>query len=326
MTIENYYSATEETILISRKDVTTVSDTVPNNILNIIWNLDLNALLKAAGIVAPRQTDNSEQVHKMNNGKYLYKLGTDEFSKEIEVSKTEVDNVVTLTYLTLTKSGANEVAAMGALSKRLKVNSDLTVSILAADANDVNSTLSIVSETVVSTKVTDSFDPTVLGHQGAAVTAFMRLLKKKTINNITNTKHWYNADNKNDRGVGVQVKGGLAQLFDKDKILNNLLGSSANAGVFLDLAKIETKMSDSAENDQFYTKMFSEKQLKEVLEAVYDKFDRIKYTAPTEIAPAKYEYEFVAEDSISCVVRVEDDDNKDAKNSDRWLITLRHKP
>jgi hypothetical protein len=106
-------------------------------------------------------------------------------------------------------------------------------------------------------------------------------------------------------------------LFDRKPELNNLLGSAASASTFLDSALIAAKMQkEGPPADDFYTKLFSQAQLREVLEAVADKGSRVSDDAHDD-----RKYEFQSGDSITAVVKVKDSD-ANGTNSDRWLITL----
>jgi hypothetical protein len=331
---QSYFASTETTININRKDVTTISDIVPDTVYSLSWEFDLNAYLQLANIVAPRQLDENEKIHKRSSGTdlYIYNLGTDAFHTEIIVEKKfDIDNKFSLTYSNVTTAPKDtEALAMVALAKRLKVNSDSTVEVLPElkDAgnviidNSVNSTISVVRDSAVSSGVGDSLSDAT---QDNNIKAFLNLLKVKV-----SGMSWYypDAGGLNARGMGTQVKGGLAQLFDRDAQLNNLLGSSANAGVFLDLKKIEDKMENITTPDDFNSKMFSENQLKEVLDAVYDKGDRVGYDSVADL----YLYRFATGDSITCVIRVTDSDTRPNTetngvlgNSDRWLLTLKQK-
>ena len=324
---QSYFAATEEKIDINRSPVTTISNVVPSAVSTLTWEFNLNALLQSTGIVAPRQIDAGEQIHKRgaspNEAKYVYLVGTDNNRAEIEVEKSILNELVCLNY-TKTIAGVvtelkvsedTEALAMVELAKRLKVETSLEISIISG-LQDVHSTISIVRYSAPASSVGDSLTS---GTQIIAVAKFLNKLKTKTSGDS-----WYFANAKNDKGIGVRVKESLALLFDKDIELNNLLGSAANSGVFLDLAKIEGKMENEPGNDEFYSKMFSVQQLCEVLEAVYDKGDKIAHNATTDT----YTYNFAPGDTITCVIRVTDSDTKVSANgpngnSDRWLLTLK---
>jgi len=149
---------------------------------------------------------------------------------------------------------------------------------------------------------------TVYGGQDAVITDFMTDLKSQA-----GVHKWYDVDANNPQSAPVQVKNGLAQLFDKDPQLNNLIGSAATSSTFIDVAKVQAKMQDPA--DTFYTKLFSEQQLREVLEAVADKGSRISGTGSNRT------FNFTPGDSITAVVKVRDSDSNN-ENTDRWLVTL----
>ena len=136
---------------------------------------------------------------------------------------------------------------------------------------------------------------------------------------------WYAVNTYNRLNVTTQVRNGLAQLFDRDPQLNNLIGSSATAGSFLDQLKIELKLQGGASTnyvdpslcDTFYNDLFAVQQLREVLDAVADRGNRILFTSKGN------RYAFQPGDSITAIVRVTDTDSGSA-NSDRWLVTLQH--
>ena len=255
---------------------------------------------------------------------FVYELVTDGFgpiefecSKSIGASNTELiyyyddDDAGNAITSIRTGSGVDEEAAMADLAKQLKVDVSGLVVLSADRLQDVGSTMSAVMVVSASSGVGNSF---AQGHQNNEIVIFEQNLKS-TFNGIV--PNWYSANPDNNRSVTVQVKSGLAQLFDRKPELNNLLGSAASASTFLDSALIAAKMQDS--NDDFYKKLFSRAQLKEVLEAVADKGSRVENADNISITDRKYEFQ--AGDSITAVVKVKDSD-AGGTNSDRWLITL----
>ena len=326
-----YYSSSEENIIIGREPVTSLSEAVPAHVMDLVWELDLNALLEQSGIVAPSQVDTDEKIHKKDGLFFLYKVGTDNNTvdtvDEIKVSKvtTTTPANVALTYNGLKADataeevkveGSTEELAMVELAKRLKVV------VIAGQPNKVvivpatENTYSTISVVKIANYALASENPLDSPAQLLSINRFMASLKSKTSNNS-----WYVLrDALNDESMGTQVKRGLSNLFDKERKLNNLLGSAADSSVFLDLKKIEDKMQ--APLDHFYTRIFSVRQLQEVLDAVYDKNDRVDNNNL---------YRFQNGDSITAVIRVTDGDTNpstmgsDGKigNSDRWLITLK---
>ena len=203
---------------------------------------------------------------------------------------------------------------MAELAKQLKVVSDelgnISVVLLDDGSQDVGSTMAAVMVASVSSGVGNSLSDST---QNAAIIAFENALKS-----TGGDFNWYSADGNNSRSVTVQVKSGLVQLFDRKPELNNLLGSAASASTFLDSALIAAKMqNEGPPADDFYTKLFSRAQLKEVLEAVADKGSRVVKNDDYN----NRKYEFQSGDSITAVVKVKDSD-ANGTNSDRWLITL----
>ena len=164
---------------------------------------------------------------------------------------------------------------------------------------------------VTSSSITNSLSTA----QNTAITNFM-----KSIKGITGPYKWYVANATNNQSIQTQVKLGLAQLFDKDAQLNNLIGSAASSSTFLDSSKISTKMQSEA--DIFWSKFFSDQQLKEVLSAVTDKGSRIVKNENT-ISMGINTFNFLVGDTISAMLKVTDSDTT-SLNSDRWMITLQH--
>ena len=304
-----YYARTEELIDIARDPVTTISRIIPSAVYTASFILDLNSLLFDSGILVPKQVDILEQIHKKGilPNSFIYLVGTDNNYAEIEVIKSSTTNsTITLAYSGITVTEINEEKGMEILAKQLKVDLNKSVSVIPI-AQNVGSTMSKVSVSSISSGVINSLSD---GSQDVAINLFMSKIKLKS---ATNT-NWYTASGPNFISMGVHVKRGLAKLFDKDIQLNNLLGSAASSSVFLDLAKIEAKMSNP--NDEFYTKLFSKQQLKEVLEAVYDKGSSV-----LAIDGNSSKFNFKGGDSITCVTRFTDGDTI-ALNTDRWLISL----
>lgn len=318
-----YFASSVEEINIGRDDVTSLA-TDPPHVFDIVWNMDLNTALDAAGIRVPYQQDVDEQEHKAGTGAgaYWYELATDNFGPiEIECLKvpTAGGTGFKLTYANYTGTvsregnGSTEEEAMADLAKQLRVDdSDGVVFLNGNKSEDVGSTISVVVVAKPSTGIGNSFSD---GAQDAAIEDFETSLKVS--GNLFDT--WQNDFSAyNSRNVVIQVKSGLAQLFDRKPELNNLLGSAASASTFLDSEKIAIIMRD--DNEQFYTKLFSQDQLKEVLEAVADKGSRIAQTGSL----SDRRYAFKPGDSITAVVKVKDGD-AGGFNSDRWLITLQQR-
>jgi hypothetical protein len=308
-----YFASTVETITIGRDAVTSLASQEPPHVFDIVWNMDLNTAL--TNINAPYIIDSNEQEHKDGtNGGKMYTLGTDSFTIEIELTSTSNgSNVTSLTYTqsteTRTGTGADEAKCLVELAKLLSVNSTNTVTLLKDDGTeDVGSSIAPLMVASVSSAIGNS-----LSSQSTVITDFMTNLK-----GVVGSYNWYNADSNNLQSVNTQVKYGLAQLFDRDPELNNLIGSSATSSTFLDSEKIKEKMQNNL--DPFYIKLFSESQLIEVLEAVADKGSRINGTGDNR------KFNFTVGDSITAVVKVADSDstNGSGNNSDRWLVTLQH--
>ena len=307
---DEYFASTVEVIDLGRDPVTGLASE-PAHVFDIVWNLDLNTHL--SGIKAPYVFDVDEHPHApgiVDPSKYIYLLGSSSKVIQIELKQNFTGSDITSLVYTdgngeRTGSGANEVECMADLAKQMSTDGS-TVTLLAADGSqDVTSSITPHMIAMVSSGVGNSLE---VGGQDAAITAFMTNLKSQA-----GTHEWYGADANNPQSAPVQVKKGLAQLFDKDPQLNNLIGSAATSSTFIDVAKVQAKMQDPA--DTLYTKLFSEQQLREVLEAVADKGSRILGVGPNR------SFNFNAGDSITAVVKVRDSDSNN-DNSDRWLVTL----
>ena len=218
----------------------------------------------------------------------------------------------------------SEKLALVQLARQMYVDSAALVKIIlkpdgsvASDGlSDMGSTISplmVANSSVLSNGVFNS----LLG-QTQQLNTFMAKLKG-------GLGLWYDVNTYNRLNVTTQVRNGLAQLFDRDPQLNNLIGSSATAGSFLDQRKIELKLQGGASTnyvdpsgcDTFYNDLFAVQQLREVLDAVADRGNRILFTSKGN------RYAFQPGDSITAIVRVTDTDSGSA-NSDRWLVTLQH--
>jgi hypothetical protein len=307
-----YFASSVETITIGRDAVTSLDSQEPPHVFDIVWNMDLNTAL--TNIKAPYIIDGNEQEHKDGtNGGKMYTLGTDSFTVEIELTSGTNDAGVTLTYThlngTRTGTGVDEAKCLLELAKLLSVDSTNTVTLLKDDGTeDVGSSIAPLMVASVSSAIGNS-----LSSQATAITNFMTTLK-----GAAGTYNWYNADSNNLQSVNTQVKYGLAQLFDREPELNNLIGSAATSSTFLDSDKIKDKMQNNL--DPFYINLFSASQLIEVLEAVADKGSRINGSGDNR------KFNFTVGDSITAVVKVVDSDstNVSGNNSDRWLVTLQH--
>jgi hypothetical protein len=307
---EEYFASSVEEIKLGRESVTGLA-AEPPHVFDIVWNMDLNTAL--ASIDAPYVIDGEEAEHKDGTtaGTKMYTLGTSSNTIEIEAVQTFTAAEVTeLTYThtdasTRVGNGATEAACMSNLAKQLQTDG-ATVSLLAADGSqDVGSTLAVLMSAAVSSSTGNSLEA---GNQTAAVTDFMTQLKSSA-----GTYEWYSSLANNDKSVTTQTRNGLAQLFDRTPELNNLIGSAATSSSFLDSDIIKSKLQDNTH--EFYTKFFSELQLREVLESVADRGSRITGTG------ASRTFNFTAGDSITAVVKVTDTDSAD-QNTDRWLVTL----
>jgi hypothetical protein len=321
---QNYYAASEELINIGRDAVTTISDYVPSNIYQIVWKMDLNEALNSVNIKPPYPVDEKEQIHKkgvLTNG-FIYIVGTDANTAEIEIVSAENNYGGQLTYTNFNKiiksdsiTGSLE-SRLADLARYLRVLEDRSIDILNS-SNPIY--ISTITKKIVSashTYMADSLEEgkgalkNTKGYSSAAqdnaISTFMSNLKA---NNF-----WYSSNASNNRPMQNIVKVGLCNLFDKERKLNDLLGSSASSSVFIDADKIMRKMKNPA--DDFYIKFFSEQQLREVLDAVNDKNSRVEYDDNNNKI-----FNFIEGDSISAVLRIVDGDTKET-NSDRWLITL----
>jgi hypothetical protein len=307
---DEYFASSTEEIKLGRESVTELA-TEPPHVFDVVWNMDLNTAL--ASIYAPYIIDASEAEHKdgATAGTKMYTLGTSSNTIEIEAVQTLTgDDVTQLTYThtdsnTRVGTGATESICMGNLANQLQTDGS-TVTLLAADGSqDVGSSIAVLMSAAASSSVGNSLE---VGNQTATITDFMTQLKS-----AAGTYEWYSNLTNNDRSVTTQTRNGLAQLFDRSPQLNNIIGSAATSSAFLDASKIQAKLQLSS--DEFYTKYFSDTQLREVLEAVADRGTRITGTG------ANRKFNFTAGDSITAVVKVTDTDS-DSQNTDRWLITL----
>lgn len=322
---QNYYASSVEQINIGRDTFTTISDYVPTNIYQIVWKMDLNFALNSVNIKPPYPFDSEEQIHKrglLPNG-FIYLLGTDSYTTEIEIVSSE-DNyggflIYTNNYFNKTISSSSNTGSLedrlADLARYLRVLGDSSIDLLnSSQASHISSiTKKIVTATYTYTadslKIGDGILKNTQGYssveQDLAISTFMSNLKA---NNF-----WYASDINNSSAIQNIVKVGLCNLFDKDNVLNDLLGSSASSNVFIDSEKIAIKMKNN--NDDFYKKFFSEQQLREVLSSVSAKNSRINYSNNIK------SFDFKSGDSLSAVLRIIDADTKDS-NSDRWMITL----
>jgi len=316
-----YFASSVEEIEVGRDSVTSLAGEPPH-VFDIVWNMDLNTALDLAGIRVPYKLDDNEQEHKVgvnDSSKFVYELATDNVGPiEIECSKS-IDTTNPLAPITTivytdpggeirTGIGSNEKNAMTELAKQLMVDVSRTLVLLADNkSQDVGSTMSAVMVASLSSGIGKSF---MHGAQNNYLIIFEQSLK-----NSTGSFNWYTANVDNSRSVTVQVKSGLAQLFDRQPELNKLLGSAATSSTFLDSALIAAKMQDST--DHFFSRLFSRAQIMEVLEAVADKGSRVN----TGDDYTDRRYNFQTGDSITAVVKVKDSDAGNT-NSDRWLITL----
>lgn len=323
---QNYFASSVEEINIGRNVVTTVSDYVPANIYQIVWKMDLNAALNGVNIKPPYPVDSSEQIHKkgiLPNG-FLYLLGTDSYTKEIEIVSSEVNYGGFLRYTNTefnkTISSDSNTGSfedrLADLARYLRVLVDGSIDILNSSQPVY---ISSITKKIISNTYTYMGDSLKIGEGVLANTqGYSSLAQDQAISNfMINLKandFWYASDPNNNRPIQNIVKVGLCNLFDKDRSLNDLLGSSATSSVFIDSNKIALKMKNS--NDDFYKNFFSELQLREVLSSVNDKNSRVKY----DINNNKI-FDFISGDSISAVLRIVDGDTK-VSNSDRWIITL----
>ena len=295
-----YFASTVETINIARDPVTSLATVEPSHVFDIVWNMNLNDALYALN--APYIIDSTEEGHYDNK----YTLGTDGLTVTIEIK----ENSGTYTY-THTDSTTRTGATLDALAKQLKTDGS-TVTLLDSDGlQDVASTIVPLITSRVSDYIGNS-----LSTQTGNINTFMESIKRPT-----GTYNWYSNNTDNKQSVTTQVKIGLAKLFDRNPELNNLIGSAANSSAFLDSSKIALALQDTS--NSLYTKLFSEKQLMEVLEAVADRGSRINGTHENR------KFNFEPGDSITAVVKVVDSDSTDDTNDtetniDRWLVTLQH--
>lgn len=324
---QNYFAASVEEINIGRNPVTTISDYTPTNIYQIVWKMNLNDALNGVNIKPPYQVDSEEQEHKkgiLQNG-FIYLLGTDSYTKEIEIVSSEVnyggflsytDNIFNKTISSDSNTGSLE-DRLADLARYLRVLGDESIDILNSSLPLYISSITkkIISATYTYTADSLKVGDGVLEHSQGYSSEAQDLAISTFMSNLKANNFWYASDSNNNRPIQNIVKVGLCNLFDKDMSLNDLLGSNATSSVFIDSDKIVLKMKNS--NDDFYKKFFSEQQLREVLSSVNAKNSRIKYTNDVK------SFDFISGDSISAVLRIVDGDTKDS-NSDRWLITLLH--
>ena len=311
LTFENYMAATVEEITLGRNPVTSIAP-LPNRVFDVLWKMNLNLALSGAGVKSPSIVDTSEQLQTLvSTGIYAFTLTANNLSIIINVGQVLASTTYTLTYLTVSGTGSTIVAAAAVLATKLSTNGS-TVTLLASDGSqNVYASLTPNYTTVVSSSILNS-----LGAVGATGTAsFMSYLKANN-GNVGTTGSWYAANANNNQSMQTQVKLGLAQLFDKDPQLNNLIGSASSSSTFLDSSKIAAKLQLTT--DTFWTKFFSDQQFREVLSAVADKGSRILLGAA-----GVNTFNFVAGDTISAMLKVTDTDTT-SLNSDRWMITLQH--
>ena len=319
-----YFAQTQEVISLGRDPMTSLV-TEPPHTFDIVWNMDLHTLLSTAEVKPPRQVDAGEFYHApgtVDSTKFKYTLSTNALTAVIECKKEFATATYTITYsqlspvLSVTGAASTEIAALAILAKKMSTDGATATIIATSDldlSRDVGSSIAPFVIVAVSSSVQSSLSD---GTQNTQLAAVMTALKTST-----GTSNWYSltATTFNRKSVTTQVREGLAQLFDRDPQLNNLIGSAATSSTFLDASKIQAKLQSST--DDFYTKFFSVTQLKEVLEAVADKGSRVTVGATFNT------WAFVAGDSISCVLRVIDTDSSNtatSQNSERWLITLQH--
>ena len=308
---ENYMAATVEEITLGRNPVTSIAP-LPNRVFDVLWKMNLNLALSGAGVKSPSIVDTSEQLQTLvSTGIYAFTLTANNLSIIINIGQVLASTTYTLTYLTVSGTGSTIVAAAAVLATKLSTDGS-TVTLLASDGSqNVYASLTPNYTTVVSSSILNS-----LGAVGATGTAsFMSYLKANN-GNVGTTGSWYAANANNNQSMQTQVKLGLAQLFDKDPQLNNLIGSASSSSTFLDSSKIAAKLQLTT--DTFWTKFFSDQQFREVLSAVADKGSRILLGAA-----GVNTFNFVAGDTISAMLKVTDTDTT-SLNSDRWMITLQH--
>jgi hypothetical protein len=211
--------------------------------------------------------------------------------------------------------GNNEKECCADLAKKMATDGSNIIELPIDGSMTVYSSIALKLTSVVSSSILNSLSDTT---QSTVLTAFLTSLK-----GMTGSYNWYGATGSNSQSIQTQVKLGLAQLFDKDPQLNNLIGSASSSSTFLDSSKIATKMQKS--DDTFYTKFFSDQQLREVLSAVADKGSRISKLSVKSggnYVPSN-KFNFSVGDTISAMLKVTDIDTT-SLNSDRWMITLQH--
>jgi hypothetical protein len=210
--------------------------------------------------------------------------------------------------------GTNESECLVNLATKLSItatgSTGTTVTLLASDGSqNAYSSIAFKPTPVTSSSILNALT------SSTGPGPFMTSIK-----GMTGALNWYGITGSNNQAIQTQVKFGLAQLFDKDPELNNLIGSASASSVFIDEAKIKLKMQDVT--DSFWLKFFSESQLREVLSAVVDKGSRISIGTTGENAGIN-KFNFSIGDTISSMLKVTDTDTT-TLNSDRWMITLQH--
>ena len=141
--------------------------------------------------------------------------------------------------------------------------------------------------------------------------------------------NWYTTE-RNGNGIinnlpsQAQVKYGLAQLFDKNPGANNIIGNTTKSISFLSSEKIANRMQVSLGECDIHDNLFSDKQLREILEDIIREDSRL-----IEVSSDKKQFNFEHGDTITATVRVIDSDggssdNGQFNNSDRWLVTFQH--
>lgn len=311
---QNYMASTVENILIGRDSVTSIAP-IPGYVFDILWKMDINTALNAVNIKSPTVIDSLEQVIKKDSTFYYYKLSTNN-SPAVEIAVTCTGTYPNFTAMSTVNNGVTrsvtglttENECLLALAKRLSTDGTTVTSLLSDGSQDVHSSLSPSYVDTTSTGILNSLSDNT---QTTPLLNFMTNLKGVS-------GSWYFANENNPKSIQTQVKEGLAQLFDKDPQLNNLIGSSTNSTVFIDSSLIASKMKNGSDANNMYTHFFSDKQLREVLSAVADKGNRI-----TKGAAGVNTFNFQVGDTISAMVKVTDTDST-TLNMDRWLITLQH--
>jgi hypothetical protein len=301
-----YFASTVTDISLGRDKVTSLR-AEPSHVFDIVWNLDLNYALNTSGVTVPYIEDAEEQVHEVStvgDNTHVYLLSTDTHVVKINCIKSvpSSGSGISIAFNLVEAVGDTEANAMLALQKLLRYDGVNVLSHPISD--DVGSTLAVSIITKVSTGIINS-----LSTQQDRLLGFLSQVKKKA-----GSLPWYASDSSNEQSVPTQVKFGLAQLFDREPELNNLMGSAATSSAFLDTDRIAALMD--TDGNQLHDNLFSVAQLTEVLEAVSDRGSR---TSKGDDVGAR-NYVFLPGDSITAVVKVTDTDSDN--NSDRWLVTL----